>query len=52
MAADSGSDAQAVKGFPQVNNGGLAYIEPRPQFRRICSEAETAKLFQMVTGKS
>jgi len=49
MAADSGSDAHAVKGFPEVKNGGHAYIEPRLQFRRICLEAATAKLFQQVT---
>ncbi len=49
MAADSGSDARPVKGFPQVNNGGSAYIEPGPQFRSIRREAETVKLFQVVT---
>ena len=52
MAAGSGSGAQAVQGFPEVNNGDLAYIEPRPQFRRIQSGAETAKLFQMVTERT
>jgi hypothetical protein len=49
MAADSGSDAGAVKGFPEVINGDPAYIGPGPQFRTIQLKAETAELFQVVT---